>query len=441
MNRRVLRAAVAAAAIAVCASSTAARAPESVDAAFTRFWDARSPQEAAKAIEPIIRSGVTFDDALTRLKRGRPYRPDAPHGVVQSKRRSILGDFSYTIDVPDAYDAGRAWPVRIQLHGGVMMRDDGAPRPARGGPMNRTLRGDEQIYVMPTAWRDAPWWSDAQIDNLRAILDALKRAYNVDENRVALSGVSDGATATYYLAMRDTTPYASFEPLNGFVMVLANESLGVSGELHPSNLRNKPIFAINGALDPLYPSGFVDPYSDYLKRAGVDIDARSRADGVHNTSWWPDVKDDFERFVRAHPRSPNPDRVSWEVNRGDDAHNRAHWLIVDKVSADHADALEPFTGPDGAPLRLQFRRAHPSGRIEAVRRGNAIDATVRGVAEFTLLLSPDVIDFSRPVVVTANGKPVFTGHVEKNLSTLLKWAARDNDRTMLFGAELHLTIK
>ena len=41
--------------------------------------------------------------------------------------------------------------------------------------MNVTLRGDEQIYVMPTSWRDAPWWTDAQIDNLRSILDTLKR--------------------------------------------------------------------------------------------------------------------------------------------------------------------------------------------------------------------------------------------------------------------------
>jgi len=27
------------------------------------------------------------------------------------------------------------------------------------------------------------------------------------------------------------------------------------------------------------------------------------------------------------------------------------------------------------------------------------------------------------------------------VATLVKWAARDNDRTMLFGAELHLTLK
>jgi hypothetical protein len=28
-------------------------------------------------------------------------------------------------------------------------------------------------------------------------------------------------TSAYYVAMRDTTPYASFLPLNGYIMILA----------------------------------------------------------------------------------------------------------------------------------------------------------------------------------------------------------------------------
>jgi hypothetical protein len=44
------------------------------------------------------------------------------------------------------------------------------------------------------------------------------------------------------------------------------------------------------------------------------------------------------------------------------------------------------------------------------------------------------------VKVIANGRTVFEGKVEKNLRTLLQYAAADNDRTMLFGAELHVTV-
>jgi hypothetical protein len=62
----------------------------------------------------------------------------------------------------------------------------------------------------------------------------------------------------------------------------------------------------------------------------------------------------------------------------------------------------------------------------------------RGVAAFTLLLSPDQFDLNRAVTVTVNGRTLFDGIVQKDIGTLLKWAARDNDRTMLFAAELRI---
>jgi hypothetical protein len=69
-----------------------------------------------------------------------------------------------------------------------------------------------------------------------------------------------------------------------------------------------------------------------------------------------------------------------------------------------------------------------------------VEAVTRGVKAFTLLLSPDQFDFSKPLKVIANGRTVFEGKIEKDLKTLLKYAAADNDRTMLFGAELHITL-
>ena len=76
-----------------------------------------------------------------------------------------------------------------------------------------------------------------------------------------------------------------------------------------------------------------------------------------------------------------------------------------------------------------------------MRTGNHFDVSTRGVAQFTLLLSPDVVDFDQPVKVVANGKEVFNGKVQKELATLLRWAAKDNDRTMLYGAELKIDLK
>jgi hypothetical protein len=373
------------------------------------------------------RVDIAFDQAYAQLKQGRTYAKDVPKGTL--KRRH--GMFNYWLTVPDTYDPARKYQVRFQLHGGVMrpestLRGDGVVR----------LAGAEQIYISPAGWSEAPWWSDQQVASLRTILEDVKREYNVDENRVVVSGVSDGGTGAYYVAMRDTTPYASFLPLNGYVLVLRSPELQLTTSLYLNNLRNKPLYVVNGGKDPLYPMETVEPSLVHLNAGGVPMVYRPQPEAGHDTSWWPAVKDDFETFVRTHPRVPLPDKLTWEVSETR-TWNRAHWLIVDKLGATPEDAkdLDDLNRSGGQEVFHNGR----SGRVDLVRAGNTVTARTRGIKEFTLLLSPDQFDFDKNVKVVVNGRVAFDGRVEKSLDTLKKWAARDNDRTMLFGAELKIT--
>jgi len=506
----------------VALSATQAAAP-AADAAFSSFFHARTSREAGAAADRIVASGVGFDEAFGRLRQGRVYSRDVPSGVVQGSYRSETGEYFYTLDVPERYDPARTYQVRVQLHGGVgRIETNTAPRSGSNG----RLPGVEQIYVMPHAWRDAPWWTGRQIENLRAILDVVKRTYNVDENRVVVCGVSDGGTGAYYAAMRDTTPFASFLPLNGFVLVLTNETPEADGDLFPNNLVNKPLFIVNGGRDPMYPTSVVDPYIAHLKSHGVDLVYRPQPTAAHETSWWPEIKDSFERFVADHPRVPLPDALSWESGPPN-IPSRAHWMIIERLGAERpdepslpdvnrmstrpsvdfgirasgtrinrvvkgsnaeqmglrpgdvvltinnqpaapgADVADLLRGyPSGRPLlftvtrggesvRLtgryaptalpgesdaMFPRQRESGRVDLIRTGNRVEARSRGVAAFTLLLSPDQFDLKRAVTVVVNGRTVFDGIVQRDIRTLLKWAARDNDRTMLFAAELPIVV-
>jgi hypothetical protein len=403
-------------------------APADLDAAFARFWAAKDPNAAAKDTADIVKSGASFDDVYARLQQGRIYSKDVATGVVQGQRAHLLGNLNYVVEIPATYDPATKYQVRIQLHGGI------------GRPANATRRstgigrlaGAEQIYILPQAWNETPWWSDIQLENLRTILDTVKRSYNVDENRVVVSGVSDGGTGAYYVAIRDPTPYASFLPLNGFILVLSSESVGVVGDLYPGNLRNRPFFIVNGGRDPLYPASAVEPSLEQLRKGGVQMVYKPQPEAGHDTSWWPEVKGAFEAFVREHPRNPLPDRLMWETSETGPA-GRLHWVMLDSIG--------PQRGDESEPVDRVFRHRARSGRILLERKGNSVEATTRGLGEFTLLLSPAQFDFAQPIKVTTNGHPAFEGKVEKSLATLLKWAARDNDRTMLFGAELKVRVR
>jgi hypothetical protein len=369
----------------------------------------------------------SFDAEYARLKRGRTYSQAVQTGAL--KRRH--GRFEYWLVIPAGYDPARRYQVRFQLHGGVMraessLRGDGSVR----------LAGAEQIYIMPAGWSDAPWWSDAQVASLRAILEDVKRDYNVDENRVFVSGVSDGGTGAYYIAMRDTTPYAGFLPLNGYILVLRSPELAITGGLFVNNLRDKPLFVVNGGHDPLYPIDIVEPSIVFMHEAGIAITYRPQPQAGHDTSWWPVVRDDFEAFTRTHPRTPLPDKLTWEVSSSR-TWNRAHWLVVDALGATPRDAadMDDANRTGAGPV---FKNGK-SGRVDLSRTGNTVMATSRGVKQFTLLLSPDQFDFDKPIKVIVNGRVAFDGRVERSVATLARWAARDNDRTMLFAAELTIT--
>lgn len=498
--------------------------PAEIDAAFNQWWTAADPDAARAAADRIVQSGISFNDAFRRLRAGRTYARGVPTGVVLDSRRADGEEFFYSLDVPPAYDPTRRYQVRIQLHGGVGAGEDNRRRGSGAIGAMASPGGHEQIYIIPTSWLDVPWWSDKQLRNIRAILDRTRRVYNVDENRVVVSGVSDGGTASYYVAMRDATPYASFLPLIGSLMQLAARTFNLD-DLYPNNLKNRPFFVVNTARDVLYPTRAIDPVVRNLQRAGVTVDYRPR-DGEHDTAWWPDVRDDFERFVREHPRVPYPDTLTWQSG-GDDPFNRAHWLVIDELTTTPAATLVPDVNqiptpralafgvlssgstitrvvpdsdaariglknrdvlvevngtPIGADAELDavletccrqttslaltvdrggeraslagtfsgkstygqtvnmFPRRRPSGRVDLVKSGNTVRATTSGVRAFTLLISQDAFDVGQPVTVEVNGKAVAHRRVTPDVATLLKWAAVDNDRTMLFAAEMRVTV-
>jgi predicted esterase len=377
---------------------------------------------------------TAFDTAWERLKQGPAYGQQ-PTGTVAIRYPFGNGvEFENWIEVPADYTPSRKWAVRVQLHGGVGRPAPNAVPPGRRaatGPGTNRIAGENQIYVHPSGWADAQWWDVEQVDNIVRVVTEVKRRYNVDESRIYLTGISDGATGVYYIAMREATLWSSVLPLNGSIAVLRNRANGADGELYGNNLVNKPLYIVNGELDRLYPVAQVEPHVRWFTALGVPHVFRPQAGAGHNTAWWPTEREPYERFVRDHPRDPHPPSLSWETERTD-RFNRLHWLVIDRLGVRASDSALADGG--------YFQHRVASGRVDVQRVGNVFDARTRGVQEFRLLLSPDVVDFSQPVTVNVNGREVYRGVVGKDVATLEKWAARDHDRTMLYGAELSIAV-
>ena len=395
---------------------SAAIAAEAVDEQklLSNFWTATSADQQQRSQEQFIKQIPDVTSAYQRLRAGPSFSPDVAVGQQESVRIAADGTrFPYVILVPEAYDPAISYPVEFMLHGGVSR-----PEWEAGGAWWRrgydSLKQPDRITVVPAAWNDAFWWFDNQADSVPAILRTIKQSYNVDDNRVSLSGVSDGGTGTYFFAFKQPTEWAAFLPYIGHPGVLRNTQSGSGYRLYFENLMNKPLYIVNGENDPLYPVSSVMPFIEILKQAQINYIFKPIAGGGHNTNWLPDESPMIEQFKLDNPRDPFPEKILWVADRTD-RYNRNLWIRVDE--------LENESQP---------------GILQVGRVGNTFEVVADSVAEFTLLLNPQEIDFSKAVQVNVNGALLYYDLVTQDINILLKWARRDLDRSMLYTAELQL---
>ncbi|UCF09584.1 MAG: hypothetical protein JSW65_05850, partial [Candidatus Bipolaricaulota bacterium] len=87
-----------------------------------------------------------------------------------------------------------------------------------------------------------------------------------------------------------------------------------------------------------------------------------------------------------------------------------------------------------------YRRPGETATIEVSANDNRIEVAARHVARYTLLISAEMFDLDRPIVVVTNGTSSFDGVVVPDPRFLLEQAARDVDRSTIYEACIEVTV-
>ena len=376
---------------------------------------------------------------LRRLKQGRTYL-DEKRGEYSLRWKSKSGPFfNNVVDVPADYDpaqkvhaaraaARRRRPPLAERAGAGPAQ---TPRPTGRTP-NR-IEGEQQIYLHPSGWAAAQWWDEEQVDNILRSVDTLKRKYNIDETKIYLTGISDGGTGVYYLALKEPNPWSSYLPLNGSLAVLRNPDNGADGEMHGNNLVNAPLYVVNGENDQLYPVAQVEPHIAWLKRMGVNVTFRPQAGAAAQHR----VVADRTRAVRAVCSRTPARRTPCRAVVGDRAgrslqsqsladHQRAASRRVARERSDRPGILPPHHAV--RPCRRPPHRQHL--RCGRPRRCRVHAVAVAGCDRFCEAGRRD-----------RQWQAGVQRHCHQEIRSLMaRWAARDNDRTALYAAELKIAV-
>ena len=171
----------------------------------------------------------------------------------------------YVLFVPHAYTPARPVPVILFLHGGGEAGTDGQKQTQVGlGPAVRAREASFPfLVVFPQARENVPAthssWLPGQPDGDRAlaILDAVRREYTTDPERVYLTGISVGGSGTWQMAARLPERWAAIVPV-----------CGIGPRARADALAHLPCWCFHGGDDDVVPVHFSRAMIEALKQAG-----------------------------------------------------------------------------------------------------------------------------------------------------------------------------
>jgi len=163
---------------------------------------------------------------------------------------------SVSFYVPDTGDGSEPLPLVVALHGGFGHGRDFL------WTWLREARSRRFVLACPTS-RNITWsilGPDADAALLQKVLADAAGRWNIDRNRVLLTGLSDGATYALKRALDVETPFSHFAAFSG---ILAPFDL--------SRARGRRIYWVHGAKDWMFPAWRAKMGEKELAAAGADI--------------------------------------------------------------------------------------------------------------------------------------------------------------------------
>ena len=198
---------------------------------------------------------ISNDSLFTLLSNWQNYSQPESTDIFLLEHNQINDTLAapYVVYIPKRYDCKKKTPLVIYLHGGVSTKDfhETPIEYAKQNYFTEYARKNNWIVVYPMANNNTAWWNLTGINNLKAQIRKLKSQYNIDENRIYISGFSDGGSGSFHLALNAPDDFASFYPLNGMISV---GSAVTQIPVFLPNFRNRFVYAINTDEDRLYPA-------------------------------------------------------------------------------------------------------------------------------------------------------------------------------------------
>lgn len=374
-----------------------------------------------------------FSNVYARLKTFNSYR-DAPQKGCWTLYNITINDTlqaPYLVYIPANYRPLVKTPLYIFLQGAVSNRPEfsieeplfAADRVYLKKPMEQNA-----LILYPLARKDINWlYHKDAFGAITREVTFMKSLYNIDDDRVYVTGHSDGGRGVFYLAINQPTQFAAFLALNYFPQTLiGNTALG--------NLKKEnPFFGISGTTDNLFKFSKVDSVYQFAKHLGANWHNYSLPGGHGLPVEAPELVEFIYDTLKDQVRHPFAKSIEWEAD--DISNGRYQWIEIAKLDTASVERLtiqteEPdvMNRDNSEHLRLYKNKR---GIVRASIAGNKVTVKTSGVTEINFYVYPEMVDIKQPITFDINGKTFFKVKPQAAKEDMLDDFVKTKDRSMI----------
>jgi predicted peptidase len=170
------------------------------------------------------------------------FKQEGQHAQSFEKKITKTLSCKYLLFLPEGYGKeNKRWPLMLFLHGAGERGDDLNKVKVHGPPRIVQTRKDFPFIVVSPQCPEGDWWTH-KTEMLINLLDYIIANYDVDTERVYLTGLSMGGYGSWALASEYPDRFAAVVPICGG----GNRIMSIF-------LKDVPIWAFHGAKDSTVP--------------------------------------------------------------------------------------------------------------------------------------------------------------------------------------------
>ncbi len=202
-----------------------------------------------------------------------PVPPGSQHSQTFEKEITKTLSCNYLLFLPEDYGKKRQrWPLIMFLHGAGERGSDLNKVKVHGPPKIVENRKDFPFIVVSPQCPEDDWWT-GKVEVLINLLDDIIARYDVDTERIYLTGLSMGGFGTWSLASEYPERFAAIAPI-----------CGGGNRIMALRLRDMPVWVFHGAKDKVVPLEESEEMVNAIRSRGGNVKLTVYPDAGHD-SW------------------------------------------------------------------------------------------------------------------------------------------------------------